>query len=93
MEARNELESYAYSLKNQVGDKGKLGEKLNEDDKKEIEEAVDSAISWLESNREATVEDLKEKKKELEEKVQPIVSKLYEGAGGEDGAPEDKDEL
>ncbi|WKY16165.1 hypothetical protein Q1695_001112 [Nippostrongylus brasiliensis] len=34
VEARNELESYAYSLKNQVGDKEKLGGKLDADDKK-----------------------------------------------------------
>ena len=37
VEARNELESYAYSLKNQIGDKEKLGGKLDEDDKKTIE--------------------------------------------------------
>lgn len=28
VEARNELESYAYSLKNQLGDKEKLGAKV-----------------------------------------------------------------
>ncbi|PIC18602.1 hypothetical protein B9Z55_024438 [Caenorhabditis nigoni] len=97
-EARNELESYAYSLKNQVGDKEKLGGKLDEDDKKTIEEAVDEAISWLGSNADASAEELKEQKKELESKVQPIVSKLYKdgGAGGEEAPEEgsdDKDEL
>ncbi|GMT32122.1 hypothetical protein PFISCL1PPCAC_23419, partial [Pristionchus fissidentatus] len=85
VEARNELESYAYSLKNQIGDKEKLGGKLDDDDKKTIEEAVDAAIAWLDSNKDASVEDLQEQKKELEGKVQPIVSKLYKdgGAGGE----------
>ena len=34
VEARNELESYVYSLKNQINDKEKLGGKLDEDDKK-----------------------------------------------------------
>ncbi|UMM41932.1 hypothetical protein L5515_017967 [Caenorhabditis briggsae] len=97
-EARNELESYAYSLKNQIGDKEKLGGKLDEDDKKTIEEAVDEAISWLGSNADASAEELKEQKKELEGKVQPIVSKLYKdgGAGGEEapeGGSDDKDEL
>ncbi|CAJ0579055.1 unnamed protein product, partial [Mesorhabditis spiculigera] len=75
-------------------------EKFAEDDKKTIEEAVDEAISWLDANKEATVEELKEHKQELEGKVQPIVSKLYQGAGGEgaggeqgfDGGDE-KDEL
>lgn len=51
VEARNELESYAYSLKNQIGDKDKLGGKLDSSDKKEIESALDDAISWLESHR------------------------------------------
>ena len=63
MEARNELESYAYSLKNQINDKEKLGGKLAEDDKKTIEEAVDEAIDWLGKNLEASVEDLQEQKK------------------------------
>lgn len=51
MEARNELESYAYSLKNQIGDKEKLGGKLDDNDKKTIESALDDAISWLESHK------------------------------------------
>ncbi|CAJ0563710.1 unnamed protein product, partial [Mesorhabditis spiculigera] len=96
VEARNELESYAYSLKNQIGDKEKLGGKLDDDDKKTIETAVDEAISWLDDNKEAGVEELKEKKTELEGKVHPIVSKLYkdgEGGGAEAGGEaEEKDE-
>lgn len=98
VEAKNELESYAYSLKNQIGDKEKLGGKLSDEDKKTIEEAVDEKIKWMESNADAEVEDLKAQKKELEEIVQPIMTKLYQGAGGapppsgEEGADE-KDEL
>ena len=60
-------------------------------------QAVDGAIVWLESNREASVEDLQEQKKELEGKVQPIVSKLYKDGGAPEGGEEtpsdDKDEL
>ena len=82
VEAKNELESYAYSLKNQIGDKEKLGGKLSDEDKKKIEEAVDEKIKWLESNADADTEDLKAQKKELEEVVTPIMSKLYQGAGG-----------
>ncbi|EYC00506.1 hypothetical protein Y032_0115g507 [Ancylostoma ceylanicum] len=96
VEARNELESYSYSLKNQIGDNEKLGGKLDSADKKTIEEAVDETISWLESNREASVEELQERKKELEGKVQPIISKLYKDAGGggeEAPTGEEKDEL
>eukprot|EP00058_Branchiostoma_floridae_P002707 XP_002588195.1 hypothetical protein BRAFLDRAFT_113824 [Branchiostoma floridae] len=82
VEARNELESYAYSLKNQIGDSEKLGGKLEDDDKEKISEAIEDKISWLESNQDADTEDFKAKKKELEEVVTPIISKLYEGQGG-----------
>jgi molecular chaperone DnaK (HSP70) len=46
VEAKNELESYAYSLKNQLSDKEKLGGKITDDDKTTIETAVEEAIKW-----------------------------------------------
>jgi heat shock protein 5 len=104
VEAKNEFESYAYSLKNQIGDKDKLGSKLSEEDKKSLEKATEEAISWLDSHADATTEELKEEKKKLEDVATPIVSKIYQqqgGApppGGEEPKPgseekEDKDEL
>lgn len=87
VEAKNELESYAYSLKNQINDKEKLGAKLSSEDKDTIEKAVDEKIKWLESNPDADTEELKAQKKELDDVVQPITSKLYAGAGGEGGGP------
>ncbi|CAO2597807.1 Endoplasmic reticulum chaperone BiP [Lemmus lemmus] len=96
IDTRNELESYAYSLKNQIGDKEKLGGKLSSEDKETMEKAVEEKIEWLESHQDADIEDFKAKKKELEEIVQPIISKLYGSAGpppaGEEDASE-KDEL
>ena len=79
VDAKNELESYAYSMKNQISDNEKLGGKLDEESKAKITTAVDEAISWLESNANAETEELQAKKKEVEEIVQPIISKLYEG--------------
>jgi len=101
VESRNELESYAYSLKNQINDKEKLGSKLSDEEKTKMEEAIDEKIKWLEDNAEAEAEDFKAQKKELEDIVQPIIAKLYQGAGGapppegEEGGDEDfdKDEL
>lgn len=87
VEARNELESFAYSLKNQIGDKEKLGGKLSDEDKEAIETAVNKSIEWLEKNSDASAEDFKEQKKELESVVQPITSKLYAGAGEAGEAP------
>jgi len=82
VESRNELESYAYSLKTQINDKEKLGAKISDEDKEKIEEAVNAKISWLEENAEAEAEDFKAQKKELEDAVQPIIAKLYQGQGG-----------
>lgn len=82
VEAKNDIESFTYNLKNQIGDKEKLGAKLSDDDKKTIETAVDEKIKWLDSNPDATTEELKEQKKALEEIVNPIISKIYQGAGG-----------
>ena len=83
-ETRNELESYAYSLKNQIG---------------EIEEVINEKIKWLEDNPEAEAEDFKAQKKEMEDIVQPIIAKLYQGQGGapppggDEEEDYDKDEL
>merc|ERR1711887_175639 len=92
VEARNELESYAYSLKNQLSDKEKLGGKLSDDEQSKIEEVINEKIAWLEENQDASAEDLKAQKKEMEDIVQPIIAKLYQGAGGpppEEGGEED----
>lgn len=82
VEARNELESYAYSLKNQMNDKEKLGAKLSADDKAELEKAVNKEISWLEKNQNAEAEDFKTHKKDLEGIAQPIVNRATGGGGG-----------
>ncbi|KAL7303637.1 hypothetical protein TKK_0003783 [Trichogramma kaykai] len=100
VEARNELESYAYSLKNQLADKEKLGSKISDADKAKMEEAIDEKIKWLEENQDTDPEEYKQQKKELTDIVQPIITKLYQGAGGvpptggEEAEDEDlKDEL
>jgi len=82
VEARNELESYTYSLKNQIGDKEKLGSKLSDDEKSKIEESVETAIKWLEANPEAEASEYKAQKKAVEDIAQPIIAKLYQQAGG-----------
>lgn len=82
VEARNELESYAYSLKNQLADKEKLGSKVSDTDKTKMEEAIEEKIKWLEDNPDTDPEEYKKQKKELTDIVQPIIAKLYQGAGG-----------
>lgn len=96
VEAKNELESYAYSLKAQLSDKEKLGGKLSEEEKNKIEEAAQDAIKWIESNAQADASDMKAKKKELEGIVTPIITKLYNKEGskpptGDDSSSKDDD--
>lgn len=95
VEARNELESYTYSLKNQIGDKEKLGGKLSDEEKEKIEEILNEKISWLEENADADADELKAQKKEMEDIIQPIIAKLYQGSGGpppsEEAGEEDED--
>jgi heat shock protein 5 len=79
--ARNNLENYAHSLRNQIKD-DKLGEKLDEDDKDTILEAVNEVFEWLEEvGEDATKQDYEEKKETLSSIAYPITSKLYESAG------------
>ncbi|CAN4100951.1 unnamed protein product [Withania somnifera] len=90
VEAKNSLENYAYNMRNTVKDE-KIGSKLSSDDKKRIEDAIDQAISWLDSNQLAEADEFEDKMKELEGICNPIIAKMYQGAGGDAGVPMDDD--
>ncbi|KAK3394905.1 heat shock protein 70 family [Podospora didyma] len=90
IEARNGLENYAFSLKNQANDEEGLGKKITDEDKETILEAVKEAQDWLEENAAtATTEDFEEQKEKLSSVAYPITSKLY-SQGGEGGAGDDE---
>ncbi|KAF7562742.1 hypothetical protein G7046_g1399 [Stylonectria norvegica] len=94
IEARNGLENYAFSLKNQVNDEGGLGGKIDDDDKETIVEAVKEVTEWLDENgAEATTEDFEEQKEKLSNVAYPITSKMYQNAGGEQEEGDFHDEL
>ena len=93
VEAKNQLESTAYSLKNQIHDDDKLGDKLDEDDKNAIEEAVKEALDWLDENPSAEKEEYDEALQKLQGVSNPIISKVYQaGGGGEGGEEADEEE-
>ncbi|KAI9771385.1 MAG: ATPase with role in protein import into the ER [Geoglossum umbratile] len=90
IEARNGLENYAFSLKNQVNDQEGLGGKIDDDDKEAILEAVKEVTDWLEEHASsATTEDFMEQKEKLSSVAYPITSKLYGGGAGGADAPDD----
>merc|ERR1719310_2687001 len=81
VEARNGLENYAYSMRNSINDE-KLKDKLDAADKETIETAINEATSWLDANQTAEKEEFEAKQKELEGVCNPIMMKVYQGAGG-----------
>ena len=81
VQARNQLESYAFSLKNTVNEKN-FKEKVGEEDSKKLETAAQETIDWLDASQAASTDEYKDKQKELEGIANPIMSKFYGGAGG-----------
>mmetsp|Transcript_9654 Transcript_9654/g.39537 ORF Transcript_9654/g.39537 Transcript_9654/m.39537 type:complete len:653 (-) Transcript_9654:181-2139(-) len=81
VEAKNGLENYAYNMKNTMNDEN-VGGKLDADDKAKITAAVEEAINWLDGNQTAEIDEFEDKLKELEGVCNPIISKMYQGAGG-----------
>ena len=95
IEAKNGLDSYVYSMKQTVESPEKLADKLDEDDKNTIQEALKETEEWMTSNPEAEKEEYEERQKTLEGICNPIISKAYEGQappggeGADAGAGED----
>jgi len=91
VEAKNALENYAYSLKNQLKDEKQQLGKIDEDDKTVVSEAVQEALSWLDSNQSASTEEFEEQRKKLEEAVRPIIAKYGGGSQGGSAPTDDED--
>jgi L1 cell adhesion molecule like protein len=86
VEAKNGLESYAYSLRNSLNDP-QVKDKLPKSDAESLEKSIKETLAWVEDNQNAEVEELEEKKKKLEAIANPIMTKMYQGAGGAGGMP------
>ncbi len=83
VDKRNQLESYLYQVKGSVDDE-KLKDKISEEDKSAINEIVTEVLSKMETNVTAGMESLEGWEKQVQNVVNPIMSKLYketEGAG------------
>jgi len=86
--AKNGLESYCFNMKTTIEDE-KVKDKISADDMKAITDKCDEAIKWLDANQLAEVEEFNEKQKEVEGVCNPIITKLYQGAGGMPGGMPD----
>jgi len=85
VEARNMLDSAIYSAEKLNKDNG---DKLSDDDKKALEEAVAEAKKTADKS-DASKDELEKAASELNDKIMPIGAKLYEEAAKD--APEDGD--
>ena len=60
----------------------KVASQLSSSDKESIEKALNETIEWIEANQMAEVEEFEHKLKELEGICNPIITRMYQGAGG-----------
>ena len=69
-------------MKSTVTDKDKLGDKLDSEDVSAILEAIEDSADWMNANDDAEKDDIDDKLKELQSVCDPIISKVYQSAGG-----------
>uniref|UniRef100_A0A8C8VPK6 Heat shock protein 70 n=1 Tax=Pelusios castaneus TaxID=367368 RepID=A0A8C8VPK6_9SAUR len=79
--AKNSLESLAFNMKSTAEDE-KLKDKLSPEDKQKILDKCNEVINWLDRNQTAEKEEYEHQQKELQNLCNPIITKLYQGAGG-----------
>ena len=80
IQAKNGLESYAYSLKNTMSD-SKVDEKLDASDKEKLKAEIEKTVAWLDDNQQATKDEYESQQKELEGVANPVLSSLYSNGG------------
>ena len=78
VEAKNMLESYLYGVKASMQDG--LKDKVSEEEKTTVNNAVTDALKWLESHPTDKKNAYDTKRKEVEAVANPVITKAY-GAG------------
>ena len=80
IDAKNGLETYVYSLKNTLQD-DKISSRIDADEKKILTQKIDGAITWIENNQNANVEEYEQMQKDVENVAMPIMTKVYQVSG------------
>ncbi|KAI7690517.1 Heat shock 70 kDa protein 1 [Sarcoptes scabiei] len=81
IQAKNSLESYAYQMKSTL-DEDAVKKKIPENDLNTIKDKIKDVLSWLDNNQLADKDEFEHKQKELENVCRPIITKMYQDAGG-----------
>lgn len=82
VEARNGLEAYLYNVRNTMNEE-KIKSTLSDSDRTDVDTNVNEGLEWLSANESATTEEFKEKQKYYEERIRPVMMKLYGGGSGD----------
>jgi len=80
IEAKNGLENYLYNLKNSMTKKDD-SPAIFEEVKTELDPIIEEGLKWLEEHDKEETDVYKNKQKELENKVNPLMQKLYSQSG------------
>jgi len=86
IKAKNDLESFAFNLKQTCEDE-KLKDKIPADERESLLTKVKETLTWLDANQTAETDEFQDKQKELEQLSAPIMTKMYQSAGGAGAGP------
>nr|UXY86914.1 heat shock protein 70KD [Cryptomonas paramecium] len=85
IEAKNNLENYAYNIRSTIRDE-KVKNKISETDRDLIEAKVKDVVTFIETAEKAEKEDFEEKEKELRSLADPVITKMYQAGNPSDNA-------
>ena len=83
--AKNQLESYAFSMKSTM-EEDKIKEKTTEEERETCVSKCKEVIDWLDKNQTAEKEEFEHQQKELEKVCAPVMTKIYQSGGMPGGA-------
>jgi heat shock protein 1/8 len=78
VEAKNQLEGYLYNARNSLQEE-KVKEKLGSEAETALTD-IEEGIAWLDSHQDSEKEEYEEYQKKMEEKIRPVLMKLYQDA-------------
>ncbi len=84
IEAKNQLEQYAYQVRQTLNEE-KLKGQFTDEEKKSVETKVDEVLKWNNDNPAASKEEYDQKVKEIEGIFNPIMQRIYQKMGGQPG--------
>jgi len=72
VEGKNNLENYAFQMKNSLNDENSAG-KISSVDKEKVNRAISDVMIWIDKNQSASKEEYEQKQKELEGICLPVL--------------------